>query len=156
MGKATRILITVCLSLLPLLFEGCEGSEWFLISPAYSLVSGGGGGSGNSGPAPVGPHVGGRWSGEYRNDDTGESISLTAEIDQEGNQIFITTSKTGVGHYLSGTIDQDGYIRVTDAYDGQIWTSGGTITSTSLTIDDYTHRPTIDNDPALQLIVLSR
>lgn len=156
MHKSTRVLLVLASSLLPLALEGCEGAEWALISPAYSLVAGSGGGGDTA--SPVGPHVGGKWSGEYGNDETGESMGLTASIKQDGDALTITTSKSGLGHSFTGTIHEDGYIRVTDAYDGQTWTSYGQTTANHLMIEDYTHRPTIydENDPPVQYIILNR
>jgi hypothetical protein len=158
MSKPFRIIAVICLALMPLVFGGCEGAEWLLISPAYSLVAGSGGGGNDGGSTPVGPHVGGKWSGEYGNDDTGESMAITASIKQDGSSLSIKTSKSGIAHAFTGTIEEDGYIRVTDAYDGQTWTSHQQTTANHLMIEDYTHRPTIydDSDPPIQYIILDR
>jgi hypothetical protein len=106
------------------------------------------------GPDPVGADIGGSWTGRYER--PGYSEPLTATVDQHGSNITITTSKTGVGHLLLGTISSEARIDVIDQYDGEEWTSYGPVTETSLRIRDYLFDPELGGDSPEQDIYLSR
>lgn len=154
MRKQIRLFLLLVCSAAPLIFEGCDGAEWALISPAYSLM---GGGSGSDKASPVGADIGGRWSGTYENQETGEFEQITAKVGQDGDAVTITTSRSGVGANLTGTIDEDGHLDMIDSFDGEEWTSRQPATSNFLEIEDYTHSPEIgETDTPEQFIVLSR
>jgi hypothetical protein len=98
---------------------------------------------------PVGVALEGHWSGEYSR--PGYSAPITAEIRQNGSDLFLTTSREGEEHFLSGTISADRSVVMMDAVSGQTWSSFGEITETSFQIHDY-----INHYSELQNIVLHR
>lgn len=113
-----------------------------------------GGGGGGGGPSPVGSDLRGKWSGYYKSPD--QRVNLTATIKQEGNALTIETTKEGVGHLLTGTIDDDSYVFLTDAFDGETWTSYGEVSHDYLRIRDYFYDPELRRDSPEQDIYLSR
>ena len=125
-------------------------SIWTVLSLAgCNDGSGGGGGSSSSGLT-----IGGKWSGRYVN--PSQSMSLSAEISQQGNSVIISTTKSGVGHLLTGTITDGGNLRLTDSYDGETWTSYGPVTANSIRIRDYLYDPELGSDSPEQDIYLNR
>lgn len=72
------------------------------------------------------PKIAGAWRGTYYTRGYGleqPGVSISAQIRQDGDAVIINTTLTGVGANLTGTIDSDGDMRLTDAYDGEIWTT---------------------------------
>jgi hypothetical protein len=99
------------------------------------------------------PDIGGSdWSGFFETTDVNNYQGLSATVNQSGGSISITTSKSGLGHYLVGSINSSGYMLLYDQYDGEDWTTHfGPATSTHIAIFDY-----INNFTALNEINISR
>jgi len=124
-----------------------------------ALALGCGSGSGHKRSPPVGPNITGRWNGEYFRTDRSSRTALTATIRQDGDAIWINTSKAeGRARSFTGTMDEDGEMSLTDAYDGQHWTSEyGPATTNRVVIGDYVERPSMeDPDPASYVLSLQR
>lgn len=112
----------------------------------------------------VGPDIkGDDWSGyAYVNDSTGNSywlVPITAIIIQNGNNVSITltyhdTNWLGIGNYFEGTIYSDGDMSVYDqSY--QTWTTYyGPVTTTSVTIADFTEVYDLETNPYPDLYVV--
>ncbi len=163
MKKTVHFAAALALILSVPLFSGCdESAAWLAVSPALYLLneSGNGLGGGEDTADPVGADIAGKWTGYYENDETGEYETLTATVSQDGDAVTITTSKSGPGHSLNGSIGSDANLFMTDSYDGQSWTSQRPATSTSLDVGDYTYRPDGSDpeapEPPLQFIQLYR
>jgi hypothetical protein len=163
MNKRVHLAAISALLLSTPLWSGCDQSAaWLAVSPAFYLLDSDSnsldiGGGGEDKTDPVGADIAGEWSGYYENDDTGDRENITATVSQDGDAVTITTSKTGTGHHLTGTITVEADLRMTDSYDGQTWTSQKSATSTSLEVGDYTSRPEPGPDkPPLQFIQLYR
>lgn len=108
----------------------------------------------DSGPDPVYADLRGDWTGYYER--PGRHEDLTAHITQIESNLTIETSLTGRGQHLSGTISSDGYIRLTDSYDGETWTSYGDVSSHYIRIRDYLFDPDLGRDSPEQTIYLTR
>ncbi len=81
---------------------------------------------------------GSNWSGYYAVTGTSTYIPITASIYQSGSNVEVVTSKSGMGHRLSGTINSSGYMYMYDHYDGEIWTTHyGPATSSNVRLYDY-------------------
>lgn len=109
--------------------------------------------------SPVGVDIHGRWSGEYYIE--GDShVVITARISQDGDAVVMKTDKAEPpAQSFSGTINEESFIVLTDASDGETWTSYGTVTTTHLTVTDYTrgaHDGESWADIPRQIIDLSR
>jgi hypothetical protein len=144
-------------AVLPLL-SGCDQQAgWVAISPIFYLFNQDGS-SNDTTTDPVGADIAGEWAGYYENDETGESEAITATVGQDGDAVTIITSKIGVAHQLSGAISTDASLYMTDAYDGQTWTSQRAATHNSLELGDYTYTPEGGDapEPPLQFIQLYR
>lgn len=89
---------------------------------------------------PIVPQIAGNWKGsfylyEYDRDknlaDTAKGArrnltSITAVVTQNEKDhalVTLVTSRSGRGHRLTGRIEPDGGMTMTDAYDGEIWTT---------------------------------
>jgi len=102
---------------------------------------------GGSRAAPVGVDIHGQWGGVYYVEG-GSRVSITASVSQDGDAIVIKTDKAEPpGQSLTGTIDENGDIVLTDAYDAEVWTDYGTVTTTRLRVSDYERSPYIGEDP---------
>lgn len=112
------------------------------------------GGGGGGGSSSSGISLRGKWSGRYVSPSS--SMSLSAEISQQGDSVIISTTKSGVGHLLTGTLTANGQLRLTDGYDGETWTSYGPVTRNNLRIRDYLYDPDLTSDSPEQDIYLSR
>ena len=124
----------------------------------FALLTGCDGGDGGS-SSPVGADLSGSWSGSYENEETGSSASISATVRQDGNGVTINTDKGGPpGQSLSGSIDASGNMTMTDAADGEVWTSYRPATSSRIVISDYTYRPEAGetNDVPRKIIDLRR
>ncbi|MBU1909175.1 MAG: hypothetical protein KJ726_03930 [Verrucomicrobia bacterium] len=116
-------------------------------------------GTNDKGPPPVGPDIRGRWSGVYYRTDSSGRTSLTASIQQEGEAVTITTDKEeGRAGLLTGTIYENGDLDMTDAFDGQEWTSFfGPVTETHILLADYVSTPSPEEpEPPLYILDLTR
>ncbi|GJL81671.1 MAG: hypothetical protein DHS20C01_13050 [marine bacterium B5-7] len=90
-----------------------------------------------AGVAVVGPNLNGKWSGYYKSIN-GHLDYLSATITQTGRRVTITTTKTGLVHMLSGTIDGAGHMLMYDASDGEDWTTlYGPASVNSINLADY-------------------
>ncbi len=86
------------------------------------------------------PDISGDWSGYYQF--PGESrVPLSATVGVNGNDLFVMTTLSGTGHMLTGVIDDDGWVFLTDAYDGDTWTVETPVTSHSIYLIDYAYGP---------------
>jgi len=115
--------------------------------------------SGGDSAPPVGPDIRGHWTGVYYRETGGGEVRVNAEIEQEGDAVIITTDKpTPPAQRFTGTISNDGDLHLTDAYDGEIWTSHGTpATHDHIRIVDFLWMPSPeDPDPPLQVLDLTR
>lgn len=106
------------------------------------FLSGCGGGSGG-GPSVIGPNLNGDWKGDFYITDGSVDRLLTAHIDHEGTNITIRTSRTaGTAVLLTGRIDAEGNMVLTDGFDGETWTTiEGSATKNHILIEDFTERP---------------
>ena len=104
--------------------------------------------------------LGGAWAGRYYllyNEEDDEPIPLTATIRQDGNSLYITTTKEGVGHSFTGTVNSEGHLRVTDALDGELWTTHfGPARSDFIRLADYLYSDQLYEDSPYQIIDLYR
>lgn len=158
MKRLLPIVLAACVSASLLPLTGCEDQEnlpWAAISPLFYVADQLGM---DSEEDPIGPDLNGSdWVGFYKNDSTGERVTLTASISHKGESVSITTTKSGIGHRLTGTTDEGGTLDLTDAYDGEEWTSLRDSTTSSILVGDYTSKPTaLDPEPSLQYIALTR
>jgi len=74
---------------------------------------------------PVGPDLrGADWTGFFFRTDASARERITATINQDGNALFMTTSKAdSPGQQFTGTLGSNGQATLTDAADGIIWTT---------------------------------
>lgn len=108
---------------------------------------------------PIGPDLRGRWMGVYYRSDRGGQLSLTASISQEGDAVTLSTSKpSGTARLLTGTISGNGDMVLTDAFDGETWTTlFGPATTNHVMLADYVRQPTVeDPDPPVYVLDLTR
>lgn len=114
---------------------------------------------GDSRDTPVGPDLQGEWGGRYfveRSSDSREE-TITATVSHRGNAIVIKTSKTGAGATFTGTIDADGDMTLTDANDGETWTTYfGPARSNAFRIADFLFDSDLGGSSPLQVIDLRR
>jgi hypothetical protein len=102
---------------------------------------------------------GNNWTGYfYRTDYSGYKTYLTASISQDSYQVSITTTKSGIGNHLAGTINIYGDILVYDSYDGEDWTTHyGPASYTQVRLYDYLWAPVQGEPvPPLNVIILYR
>jgi len=139
--------------------------SWLVLVLALSLSGCGGGGGGEKSGAgttaqrPVGPNLNGRWTGTYTvmGDGRSDSTSLTATIRHTGTSVFLTTSLVGIGASFTGTINAAGDMYLTDAFDGETWTTHfGPATTASVRIADFAEHPTLGEETPLEVIDLTR
>jgi hypothetical protein len=128
-----------------------------LLAVAIAVCLAGCNDSDDGSSSPVGPSIAGTWSGVYRVEG-GNSIAITASVSQDGDAVGIATSKPGPpGRRLTGTITPEGEMTMTDADDGEIWSTFGAVTETHIRIGDFIRQPTArDRDVPLKIIELER
>ncbi len=106
------------------------------------------GGEDKGGPG-VGQSVAGKnWTGSLYATDGTNRRALKATITQNRDAIVITTDLpgSGIARRLTGSFDKSGRIRVTDPYDGEIWsTYFGPAHGNYIKLADYTTRPVPGN-----------
>lgn len=104
----------------------------------------------------VGPDIRGRWTGGVYIDDGGIFTFfgfVTVDITHVGDAVTMTTSYPQRPQYLTGTINEDGYMLLYDEW-GEDWTTFyGPATETALTIADFL-RPPSTEEPRPPLLVL--
>lgn len=119
-----------------------------------------GGGDNSSGPGTDYPDIAGDWSGTYYQTHRAGGEALTASIKQSEDAVIIKTSRAdGVGKSFTGSISTDGEMILTDAFDGETWTTYyGPSDSSQITIADYLYPPRAGEavKPPLQVIRLKR
>ncbi len=146
--------------LLALAVIGCEPQDPLLVtSPFLWMLSGTGSDSGSDddGIDPGIPRVYGSWTGRYYREDSAYSEPVSAEVRQFADTITIETTKIGVGHLFTGTIRTNGSLHLTDAFDGEFWTTPhGPATPHSIVLCDYLRTPTPGSWDPMQIIELSR
>lgn len=99
----------------------------------------------------------GRWNGTFYNAQTGRNGSISATIGQEGTVVTLDTSLSGLGGYFTGTVDAAGNMWLTDAWDGELWTTHmGPATGAYLVIQDYVDDPDGSGTRFLNTIELIR
>lgn len=100
-------------------------------------------GGGGGGPSVVGPNLNGDWSGDFFITDGSVDRTLTAHIDHKGTNVTIRTSRTsGTAVLLTGHIDVEGNMVLTDGFDGETWTTiEGPATTNHILIEDFTEKP---------------
>jgi hypothetical protein len=148
-------------------------SRWFAALVATAMLSGcreGDAGAGNRGlsarsdpnapaapAAPTGVSIAGRWKGTFFDPVANTTQGIRASISQDGDQVTIDTTLPDVGSFLTGTIRPNGHIRLTDAWDGETWTThAGPATSSHIIIQDYVRDPTTGSMNLLNTIDLTR
>lgn len=111
--------------------------------------------------SPVGASIGGSWSGVYYRE--GHSrLPITAKIGQDGDAVSISTSKPEPpAQRFAGRINASAELDLTDASDGEEWTSLQPANSHHVKIGDYVRQPTAQdklegNDVAMRIIDLER
>jgi hypothetical protein len=105
------------------------------------------------------PDIGGEnWAGYFTNTHITTQEPLTASIIQEGSNVTIVTTLTGLGHELIGTINSRGDMLLYDSYDGEDWTTHyGPASSRSVNIYDYVYpTPSGETETPLNVIILNR
>ena len=117
-----------------------------------ALLAGCGGDDGDDGPTYL--KLAGSWSGRYVSPDVNRDLEAT--ITQERDALTIETSLQNIGRSFTGTIDTNNQITVTDAYDGETWTSYGPVTSSSFLIRDLLFDPLLGTNSPDQGIYFSR
>jgi hypothetical protein len=81
---------------------------------------------------------GSNWSGYFMTTGYGNRQSISAVISQSGSRVSIVTSKSGLGHYLIGSINSRGHMLLYDQYDGEDWTTHyGPASAGKVAIYDY-------------------
>ena len=103
--------------------------------------------------------AGNNWTGYFfRSDESDNKLNITASISQSGSEVSITTSKSGLGHHLTGTINSDGSMLVYDSYDEEDWsTHYGPASYTQVRLYDYIRQPEAgEPEPPLNAITLYR
>lgn len=98
----------------------------------------------DDGPEPVGPSVGGKnWSGTYFRSDDRAREQITATVSQKGDALVITTTHSQPeGQRLTGTISPEGKMSLTDAHDGETWTTFyGPASANYIKLADFVERP---------------
>jgi len=90
------------------------------------------------------PQIGGdSWVGYFKAGGSSIREPLTASIVLTGFDVTLETTRTGLGHYFSGTINSNGDMLLYDSYDGEDWTTHyGPATGTLIRIYDYVMLPT--------------
>ncbi len=107
------------------------------------------------------PNIKGTWTGQYvvyGGTDAYDGQAVTAKIKQDKDAVVITTNLPVTGRFLTGTIKSDGDMTLTDAYDGELWTTHfEPATTTSMRIADFLTAPSVENpDPPIGVIELSK
>lgn len=101
------------------------------------------------GGSGVGQSVSGKnWSGFFYATDGSGRVAVTATITQNKEAITITTSRPSgaIAHLLTGTMKSNGRILVTDAADGELWsTFFGPAHGNYIKLADYEVRPVPGN-----------
>lgn len=133
---------------------------WGLALLLVLAGTGAGCNKGGDSQPPVGPSIGGDWTGRYfaRYANRPE-VALTATIRQDGEAIMIRTSLVGVGAHFTGTIDPSGDMTLTDAFDAEIWTTRyRPATSNFVQIADFLRAPEPEDlgETPIQIIELRR
>lgn len=104
--------------------------------------------------------LGGTWTGSasIRGDGSPAGLPVTATVRQNGDAITIRTSLTALGANFSGAIEEDGNLVLTDAFDGETWTTHfQKPTNNHIQIADYVRPPSFeDPDPPTNIIDLMR
>ncbi|HMO52501.1 MAG TPA: hypothetical protein PKE26_14710 [Kiritimatiellia bacterium] len=105
------------------------------------------------------PKIAGKWSGNFYRTDTQNRRPLEATITQNKEAVTITTTRTGgIGVNFAGTITPEGRMTLTDAYDGETWTTYfGPATTNRIAIADFVNTPVPgETNRVLYVISLSR
>ena len=91
-------------------------------------------------------------------DESYNEMDIAASISQSGIEVSITTSKSDLGHHLTGTINSYGDMLVYDSYDEEDWsTHYGPASYTQVEIYDYIWPPEAGEPvPPLNAITLYR
>ena len=156
MKRLPRFVVLLVTLLLPPFLSSCDQQAgWLAVSPAFYLLDNSS--SKDTKTSPVGADIAGSWSGKYWDENTGDTEPVTAEVSQDGDAVVITTSRTGSGHNLTGTIKTNAEMLLTDSYDGQRWSTWTPVTHNAMDLLDYDWQPVLgEPDPPLQHITLSR
>lgn len=148
-------------------------SRWFAALVAAAMLNGcreGDAGAGNRGlstrsdpnapaatAASAGVSIAGRWKGTFFDPVANTTQGIRANISQDGDQVTIDTTLPDIGSYLTGTIRPNGHIRLTDAWDGETWTThAGPATPSHMIIQDYVRDPTTGSMDILNTIDFTR
>jgi len=158
-----NLLMAVLLASLPgFLLTGCNEKDdpsQYQSRIVFADEGGNGTTTANSNNTNTIPRIKGNWSGSYYRTDRPERLSLTAKIEQDRDAVIITTSKSGgTAVNFTGNIRNSGNMRLTDAYDGEAWTTYyGPAKENRIVIADYVYSPSsnVSNRP-LYVVELSR
>jgi hypothetical protein len=103
-----------------------------------------------AGAAAGGVQLSGKdWSGTYYATDRAGRSSLKATITQTGDALVIVTSRPagGSAHRFTGSVSSSGKIRLTDAVDGELWTTYfGPANSNYIKLADFRNTPVPGGD----------
>ena len=105
------------------------------------------------------PRISGNWAGIFFRTNESSRTNVTARISQSGDAITITTSlPEDIGARFTGSIDSDGDMKLTDPFDGEVWTTHfRPATTNAVTIADFISAPTaLEPDKPLKVIQLRR
>lgn len=114
---------------------------------------------GGSGTKPVGPDIRGKWSGEFYTIrlEPPRRQTVTAEIRQDGDAVVVKTSRTGTAANLTGTINAAGRMTMTDAADGETWTTYfGPATASRVRLADFLYDDDLGADSPMYVLDLKR
>lgn len=102
------------------------------------------------------PRIKGKWSGVYYRSDGGGQSPVTATITQNREAVTISTSRQGAtAGLLTGTIDPSGRMVLTDALDGETWTTYyGPANENYIKVADFVRAPEIDDIEPVPLYIL--
>ena len=138
--KASPIVITGLLLLANLFIAGCLHDD------------------GGSNRDPLGPDLHGAWTGFFFRSNSADREPITAFVSHVLDAITIQTSLEETGMMFTGTTDEDGNVILTDAFDGETWsTFFQPATSGFFQIADFVRTPEAgEGTPPLNVIELSR
>ena len=152
-----KTFISAALLIATVVLQGCNGGN---DTGGSNLGRRGLSSHSSSGSNPSLLNLNGQWVGSLSvlGDMDPGGTSIRATVNQQGDAITIHTNLTSIGGNLSGTIDADGWIQLTDAFDGETWTTYFLkATGNRIQIADFLRPPsTAEPLPPMNLIDLRR
>jgi hypothetical protein len=120
MKRWSGVVRCACWCAAALLWAGCDGDD--------------------SNRSSVGPDISGGWSGRYYYTDGSVDQSVKASVVVNGGSVFMETNLPDTGRLLTGSMGSDGHLFMTDAHDGETWTTiHGPVSSGHIELLDFAH-----------------